>query len=71
MQDSKGLFCLCQHFAVWYKAAKNDRPVDFGAPCESCRNQQDCHEKGYPWDDMILPIMKEQGVAITLACREH
>lgn len=67
----EGLFCLCQHFAVWYEAIKDGRPVDFAAPCMGCRNQQDCHEKGYPWDDRILPILQEQGICVTLGRQER
>ena len=69
--EDKSLICLCQHFAVWYEAIKQNSPPDFGAPCESCRNQEDCRQKGYPWMDMILPVLDAQNIKISLAYRER
>jgi len=71
MDTQVNILCLCQHFAVWYEAIKNDSPPDFGAPCESCRNQENCRRDGFPWMDLILPILDYQGIKINLDNRNN
>ena len=59
--------CLAQHFSVWFEDIKNDRMPDFGSPCQGCRNQETCHKLGYPWLDILEPILQSHGVSINLA----
>lgn len=65
-KTENGLFCLCQHFAVWYEQMKNRKQVDFGAPCVSCRKLEECAKKNFPWDDFIFPILRSQGLRIQM-----
>lgn len=70
-KNSKGLLCLSQHFATWYEDIKNGNPVDFSKPCIGCQNQPECHKRGYPWFEIIAPILDSQGIRISLARQEH
>ena len=64
MDRPTGIHCLCQHFASWYMALKEDSTPDFAAPCESCKYLEYCAKLGFPWDSLILPLLAEQGIAI-------
>lgn len=61
-----GIFCIGQHFAVWYDAIKKGSMPEFAAPCKGCKGQEYCHAHHYPWMDMVLPVLKKQGVSINV-----
>ncbi len=66
-----GLHCLGQHFASWYLTLKKDSIPDFAKPCEACKYQEYCALHGSPWDDLILPVLAEQGISVSLVHQEH
>lgn len=65
-----GLYCLGQHFAIWYLTLKKDSIPDFAEPCKACKYQEYCVFHGFPWDNLILPLLAEQGIPITVY-QEH
>ena len=69
--DEHRLHCLAQHFAVWFEDIKNDRLPDFGLPCQGCKNQKVCHELGYPWLDILGPVLDYPGVHLDLSRKEN
>ena len=66
-----GIHCLAQHFAVWVEEIKNDRVPDFGSPCQGCKNQEACHKLGYPWIDILNPILQDHNVTLSLVQKER
>ena len=68
--DEHRLHCWSKQFGLWFVDIKNDRLPDFGLPCQGCKNQKVCHELGYPWLDILGPVLQEAGVTLNLARKE-
>lgn len=70
-EKPKNLYCLSQHFANWYLALKEDSIPDFAEPCRTCKYRVYCALHGFPWGDLILPVLAEQGINISLVHQEQ
>ena len=65
------IHCLAQHFSVWFEDIKRDRVPDFVLPCQRCKNQEVCHKLGYPWLEILEPILQGHGITLSLAQRGY
>lgn len=61
-----GLYCLAQHFATWYKSFRDDDILDFAEPCAVCAYREYCGSRGFPWADLILPVLADQGIYVSM-----